>query len=352
MGFVLERNLKPDYYYTRRGLRFSKQSQRKRVSGCPEGMTELEWASYRGLARVYDAGKRRWILNLWPGIHETRNDLFSKKCAKQHENGVFNHSHLRGYYWSEKNKCSIYYASSYELRCLFLLENDSNVASFCRCDAFKGEDGWRNPDLLVGFSDGRSEVWEIKPEGMLSKDVVQAQIEESKRFAKSRGEKFRLWTERDSGFDSYHSIISWAKEFLVSIGQTEWSEKQKKGRRKIRRRYYERNISSKKVEVWCDFCQDSHSLLKLTYDRNMKKNGRFICIRENGHMVGKRGKDHLRKTNPYETEGKKQCTKCLEIKPMDAFSIRRASYDGLSPSCKDCCKKLRDASKKVRESSH
>lgn len=36
--------------------------------------------------------------------------------------------------------------------------------------------------------------------------------------------------------------------------------------------------------------------------------------------------------------GLKRCTKCDEIKPLEGFSVRRASPDGLCPKCKDCYK--------------
>lgn len=60
-NFILEEELKPDYFYTRgNGEYLSKQSQMKSNTGCPEGMTELEWATQRGLFRVWDCGKKRW----------------------------------------------------------------------------------------------------------------------------------------------------------------------------------------------------------------------------------------------------------------------------------------------------
>ena len=67
LGFGLAEELPPDYTYVRTAqprTRISKQSQRKSVTGCPEGMTEHEWALERGLARIWDCGKRRWEMAL------------------------------------------------------------------------------------------------------------------------------------------------------------------------------------------------------------------------------------------------------------------------------------------------
>lgn len=64
LNFQLDQNLYPDYSYvdtTKLDTRLSKQSQKKSVVNCPEGLTEYEWAHSRGLARIWDCGKKRWI---------------------------------------------------------------------------------------------------------------------------------------------------------------------------------------------------------------------------------------------------------------------------------------------------
>ena len=67
MKFNLDKEMMPDYSYVdykKAKIRVSKQSQRKNKSGCPEGMTELEWAKICGLARIWDCGKKRWVFKL------------------------------------------------------------------------------------------------------------------------------------------------------------------------------------------------------------------------------------------------------------------------------------------------
>jgi len=351
LGFRLDRNLKPDYCYVKDGKRISKQSQKKKISKCPETMTEFEWASFRGLRRIYDAGKKRWMLNLWPGIHMTRNDLSSERCAKQHQHGIFKHSHIRGYFISEKNKGSVYFGSSYELRCLFLLEADSQVSSFRRCEAFQGKDRWRNPDLWVEFVDGRSEIWEVKPEGMLPNPAVQKQIQDSESFAVSKGVGFRVWTEKDSGLGSYHKIIDWAKRYLSENGDSKYFEQKKELQKQRRRRRYKEKIANDKVEVWCDYCKTTHNPLRLTYERNIKRNGKYICERYGGHLAGKRPKVSLRKVNPYAAEGKKQCSICSEVKPIEDFQVRNISWDKRASHCKRCTAIRRAEQRASREQS-
>jgi GNAT superfamily N-acetyltransferase len=69
MGFILEEEMKPDYSYTKQENRVSKQSCQKKnliqkgaVGGM--GITEKELALTLGLHRIYDCGKKRWVMDL------------------------------------------------------------------------------------------------------------------------------------------------------------------------------------------------------------------------------------------------------------------------------------------------
>ena len=66
LGFTLVREYDPDYFYwdIKNHRHFSKQSQRKKATGCPVDKTEREWCMERGLYRVWDCGKKLWTLNL------------------------------------------------------------------------------------------------------------------------------------------------------------------------------------------------------------------------------------------------------------------------------------------------
>ena len=66
LGFDMDSESDPDYFYFDKlaGCYRSKQSQKKSCTGCPPYITEREWAISRGLYRIYDSGKRRWIYNL------------------------------------------------------------------------------------------------------------------------------------------------------------------------------------------------------------------------------------------------------------------------------------------------
>jgi len=66
LGFNLDAEYPPDYFYWDiKNRRYaSKQSQQKKKTGCPKGMTEREWCMERGLYRIWDCGKKKWIYQL------------------------------------------------------------------------------------------------------------------------------------------------------------------------------------------------------------------------------------------------------------------------------------------------
>lgn len=102
------------------------------------------------------------------------------------------------------------------------------------------------------------------------------------------------------------------------------------------RAYYHKHIANDKVEVYCDFCKKMHNPLRLTYEKNINENGTYICERKGGHIAGSKPKLHLRKDNPYASEGKKQCKKCEQIKLFEDFSPDNSRRDGYCSMCKVC----------------
>lgn len=66
LGFKLEENFGPDYFYYDTNSRCykSKQSQKKSATGCPKDKTERDWCIQRGLYRIWDCGKKRWSYEL------------------------------------------------------------------------------------------------------------------------------------------------------------------------------------------------------------------------------------------------------------------------------------------------
>lgn len=112
----------------------------------------------------------------------------------------------------------------------------------------------------------------------------------------------------------------------------QFEEERKEKNRQKTKKHYHAKIKVDTITFKCEFCNEYHTRQKDAYADNINKNGRFICINENGSIIGKLPKLHLRKKNEYESIGKKQCDgkdSCGRILPLDCFSPGKNK-------CKEC----------------
>lgn len=310
LGFNLACTLPPDYIYIKQddlGVAFSKQSQRKKVTGCPTGVTEREWANKRGLIQIFDAGKKRW---------EFRLRLHKEVPLK---------SRRQGYYETKKAIPRVmYYQSSYELKATTILDEMDEVVSYVNQHNFSMDGRDRITDFIISCKDGTKTILEIKPKRRL--DQFKSQIEDNKEYARRNGWKFEVWTEDKLGFDSEHFATKWADEFISKITKVDFVQERKNRNLTKSKKYYAENIANDKVEVYCEYCKETHNPLRLTHDNNIARNRRYICEREGGHIAGSKPKS--KKINPYESEGKKECNTCKSVLSLDSFSSGKSICKG------------------------
>ena len=184
---------------------------------------------------------------------------------------------------------------------------------------------------------GRKKIIEVKPKGRLKEEAVQKQINDTALYAKNNNYEFEVWTEEQSELASEREIIKWAKSYLkINYGDEEFDKIQKQKAIERTKKHYNKHIKNNKITVFCEFCQEDHTIMQLSYDQNIEKNGRFICIKENGSIVGKRAKTH--RYNPYEKDRMKQCANpdCKQIKPFSEFNLDKSRRDGYASRCKVC----------------
>lgn len=69
-GFIFDADIPVDYCYfdKNRKIIVSKQSQQKNKVGCPDNMTEKEFCESRGLFRLWDCGKKRFVHSKEKGV--------------------------------------------------------------------------------------------------------------------------------------------------------------------------------------------------------------------------------------------------------------------------------------------
>ena len=112
------------------------------------------------------------------------NIYFNKKNSKG------TRKYITGDFYSNKNKLTFKYRSSYELAYFHKLEKDLNVVSYIYepfeveyIDFYKQKRKYR-PDLLVLYVDGSLHVSEIKPAAMLRDYDVQGKASAAKAYIK------------------------------------------------------------------------------------------------------------------------------------------------------------------------
>ena len=106
--------------------------------------------------------------------------------------------------------------------------------------------------------------------------------------------------------------------------------------RRRAKKHYDEKIATDTDLIFCPYCDDFHTPLRLTHDKNVARNGRYICEREGGHIAGSKPKPSLKKVNPYADEGMKECVKCYRVLPFDEFHLDRTRPDGRCGRCKGC----------------
>lgn len=271
---------------------------------------------------------------------------------RQYERGFDPKSHhITGYHDSPKAG-KVYHRSSYEKKAFLKLDEDDSVKTYF-VEAVSVQ--YLNPekqvfctyliDIKIDYIDGSSKLIEIKPAKWCEDLVNKAKFEATYKLASELGMTFEVWTEVDLFGGVYNpKIIRNFADKLKGVSNED-AELAKNKKAEIQKKKYQEEIRTDRIVVFCEYCQKDHDIMKITYEKNLKDNGRYICLVENGSIVGSLPKNHLIKENPYAAEGKKQCLgRCrLEshqgIKPFECFGLDKSRRDGYTDKCRECRKK-------------
>lgn len=154
------------------------------------------WRDYAGTQEYRDICSKR---NIKRYKDPAQLEKLSKMGGKSYKNGYFVSHRQEGK--------KIYYASSYELKALNILETDSSVKSFDRARIVvpynKSSTGRIHkylPDFCVEYHDGRAEIIEVKAKWQLSEQDTSEKLEQAESFLEENGFIFNVWTE-DTLFD-------------------------------------------------------------------------------------------------------------------------------------------------------
>jgi len=109
---------------------------------------------------------------------------------------------VKGRFYSLKNRCDLYYESSWELVAFRILEQLSEVKWYSRC-RFSVDYVYEQvihryiPDVLVTYTSGRQEVVEVKPNFKLKEDRVKLKINALRKYCKQNNMSCSVWTEKE-----------------------------------------------------------------------------------------------------------------------------------------------------------
>lgn len=256
----------------------------------------------------------------------------SKLTALGHGKNKYEKSKRKTWYFSEKMKKMVFCDSSYELRLCWLLDHDDSVAEFQTQILFEYNSKGRCLDCLVTYKNfSRKKAIEVKPKNRI--EEFSQQIKDSREYSESVNWDFEVITEEYFGMNC-QEIRDWADNFIIENGGFNWFEHRKKRNKEKAKKHYDTKIATDKIELYCEFCQKNHTALRLTYEKNIAKNGEYICERKGGFLSGSAPKP--KKENPYASEGKKECNKCKCVKKFEEFGTDKFKSDGYATQCKVC----------------
>lgn len=241
--------------------------------------------------------------------------------------------YVRRHYHTSPKAGVVYCCSSYELKACLLLDADESVAFYeTQIHFVSHTNKKRIIDFLISYKDGSKKLIEVKPIRRIVQ--FQEQIDDNKKYASENGWNFIIWTEEDLGFKNEWNGKMWADKYLSEIHNVDYSEYRKNLGTRRAKKHYHKHIATDTVEIFCNFCNENHTPLRLTYEKNIERNGEYICEKHGGFIVGSKPKK--KKINPYAVDGKKECNRCKEIKLLEEFGTDIMKNDGKSTRCKKC----------------
>lgn len=318
-GYALKNLERNNGTFKCRSCSFTKEG-RKKISKATSYKRSKETCQ-----KMSESAKKKWETE-WG---KNQKKVLSRKTAKQHANTNMDKSKRKVLYISSKNNNEIRVCNSSGefIACEDILEKDPSVVSYDTQVYYETEGRGHSLDFLIEYSNGTTKAVEFKPKKRLQEEANIIQIADSLEHAEANEWDFEIWTEEDLDIKNWKEATRRADEYRKTHYEIDYAAYRAEMDRKKAKKHYDAKIATDKVVVFCEFCNDYHTRLKVTYERNMNNNGRFICIKENGSIVGK--KPRKKKDSPYGPDKKRCNGTCDRILPLESFSKGKAV-------CKEC----------------
>lgn len=295
---------------------------------------------------------RKKMLEETGGFTQEHRDNIRKATIRQYQKGFDPTSHHAIGYHNSPKAGLVYHRSSYEKKAFLKLDQDELVKTYfveaVKVSYFHPERQFFCDyliDIKVEYMDGSFKLIEVKPAKWCEDWIIKEKFKAAYELAEQLGMTFEVWTEASLFGAVYNpKIIKDFADKLKGVTKKD-TEIAKNKKAEIQKKKYQEEIRTDRIIVFCEYCKEDHDIMKTTYEKNLKDNGRYICIVENGSIVGSLPKTHLIKENPYAAEGKKQCLgPCrLEshqgIKLFECFGLDKSRRDGYADKCRECRKR-------------
>ncbi len=177
--------------------------------GWNKGLTKETSTAVKKISEAKEGIKNPMYGKKWNHTEESIQLMSEKAVIKIIKNGIGNYRGRKGFFYSNKNKKDIFYASSYEKRALGIFEEDNNIIFYERCKfyipyfimneyGFFGERKRRYvPDFTVYYKNGNKEIIEIKPTKFFGTAQNLSKFLFLEEFCKENKYDFNIWTEKD-----------------------------------------------------------------------------------------------------------------------------------------------------------
>ena len=157
-----------------------------------------------------------------------KRDCLCCVCRSKLGEEVRNRSGISGHFYSNKNKCMLFYRSSYEFLAFQMLESLIYVklykVNFVIIPyIFENKKHDYVIDLYVEYFDGQKQLIEVKSCWSLNRKQTQVKLEAGKQFAECNGMKWDVWTEKELQItkEKYYTICNYLKKDMV-VKYTWW----------------------------------------------------------------------------------------------------------------------------------
>jgi len=132
-----------------------------------------------------------------PDGYPTRPTILRDSINKKKRNTAFK----SGEFFSKKNNKNLYFRSGMEMEFYKILEKKSDVAKYSpECLEieyyFQGRSHRYIPDILVEYTNGKKQLWEIKPKSQTKLPKNLAKWEAANSYCQKRNIEFIVLTER------------------------------------------------------------------------------------------------------------------------------------------------------------